>query len=132
MSLADGQKNYLLYGQASAFGHPTSATDPVGASIAEISIDVGYATVSAAGDFDGDGVDDFAVGDPGATFGNTSSGGAYVVYGDAVGPIDQMSLSTLDSLLVAKFSGGSFAESASQSADWLPPATSMVTDIATS
>lgn len=112
--MVGGQTAYLLYGQNSAYDGPVSAKNPVGASVAELSVNSGVsATVSGLGDFDGDGVVDFAVGDWGASFGQTGSGGAYIIYGDSSGVIDQSSLWTLDSASAARFAGSSFGEGAS-------------------
>jgi hypothetical protein len=111
--MAGGLTAYLLYGQSGKYDGPLSAKDPVGASIAEFSLVSGYTpTVSELGDFNGDGVVDFAVGDQGGNFAHLNSGGAYIVYGKE-GTVDQSLLSTLDSSSAAKFSGGNFGEFAS-------------------
>ncbi|HEY1385132.1 MAG TPA: hypothetical protein VGF43_16035, partial [Dongiaceae bacterium] len=105
---------FLLYGQAGIYDGPMSSKDPVGASIAELGVNSGVSTtVSGSGDFNGDGIEDFAIGDWGASFAATDSGGAYIVYGKASGPSDQVSLWTLDSSDAAIFSGASFGQGAS-------------------
>ena len=104
--ITGGQVAYLLYGQSGRYDGPLSAINPVGASIAELGVNSGFnAPVSGLGDFDGDGIADFAIGDPGSSFGGMASGGAYVVYGASSGPIDQLSLSGLDASSASRFGG---------------------------
>ena len=80
--ISGGLTAYLLYGQSGKYDGPLSAASPVGASIAELSVSSGSnAPVSGLGDFNGDGIGDLLVGNPDASFGGFSSGGAYVVYG---------------------------------------------------
>lgn len=61
--------------------------------------------VSAAGDFDGDGVDDFVVGAPLADLGGLDSGAAYVVYGAPGGPSTSLAAATA---LRGSFAGDHF------------------------
>jgi serralysin len=108
-----GLTAYLLYGQGGAYDGPVSAKNPVGATVAELSVNSGYPpTVSQLGDFNGDGIDDVAIGDSGISLAATGSGAAYILYGET-GTIDQSSLWTLDSSAATKVSGSSFAEGAS-------------------
>ena len=99
--------------RAGVYDGPMSSKDPVGASIAELNVNSGVSTtVSGAGDFNGDGIADYAVGDWGADFATNGSGGAYIVYGAASGPSDQVFLWALDTSDATKFSGASFAQGA--------------------
>lgn len=52
-------------------------------------------SVSAAGDFNGDGIDDFVVGAPMADVGGTDTGAAYVIYGAAGGPSPNLANATV-------------------------------------
>jgi Ca2+-binding RTX toxin-like protein len=108
-----GTTAFLLYGQASTYDGPVSSRNPIGATIAELNISSGVSsTVSGSGDFNGDGIEDFAVGDWGKSFTAIGSGGAYIVYGTS-SYLDQVSLGSLNSTASAAFAGAVFGEGAS-------------------
>jgi hypothetical protein len=71
--------------------------------------------IASAGDVNGDGFDDFIIGDPGAGFAGTASGAAYVVFGDvgAVGP--PFNLSSLDGKNGFRLLGGAAGDAAGRS-----------------
>lgn len=62
-------------------------------------------SVAAAGDFDGDGIDDFIIGAPGANLGATDNGAAYIIYGRAGGPSSDLADATV---LRGSFAGDAF------------------------
>ncbi len=62
-------------------------------------------SVAAAGDFDGDGSDDFIIGAPGRSLGATDNGAAYVIYGRSGGPSTDLADATV---LRGSFAGDNF------------------------
>ncbi len=87
---------YVLFGSGEGFGTLVDGRQIV--NLANLSPEDGFflqgsvvrgyagASVSAAGDFNGDGFDDVIVGVASATFSNPLVGGAYLIYGAAVTP----------------------------------------------
>ena len=89
VSALNGTNGFAIFGQ--------SAGDFVGAS------------VSAAGDINGDGFDDLAIGAPGADANGPYSGAVYVLFGKAGGFSAQVDLATLDGAAGFTIRGGSGA-----------------------
>lgn len=99
-----------------------SLTSGTAAAQADVVIDgalgsdgFGYA-ISAAGDFDGDGIDDFIVGAPDVATPPTKPGSAFVIYGANGGPSSDLADATVLSGPVA---GGRFGFAVSDAGDFL-------------
>ncbi len=78
-------RSYLVYGRSEGFPNPFEMFPiPVGqgSRIEGRSFDRFGSTMSKAGDFNNDGVDDFIIGGPGNSTNGTGSGTAYIVYGN--------------------------------------------------
>jgi VCBS repeat-containing protein len=86
----DSGAAYIVFGKASAISAINLDNIAVGQGgfkiIAESAYDYVGFSVAAAGDLNGDGIDDVVVGAHAAYGDNTSFGAAYVVYGTATGP----------------------------------------------
>jgi hypothetical protein len=97
---AKAGKSYLLFGSTQGFVNPLNlstlnGTNGIvinGASVSDYS---GYA-VSAAGDINGDGIDDLIIGAPVASPDEGYSGASYVVFGDNQGLPNPLNLSAID------------------------------------
>ncbi len=79
------------------------------------------ASVSSAGDINGDGFDDVIVGDPNDNAYNLSAGASYVVFGKASGFSAKLDLATLDGdngfVLIGQDEGGKLGSSVSSAGD---------------
>jgi hypothetical protein len=72
-------------------------------------------SVSGAGDFNGDGVDDLVIGARDADFNGGSSGRIYIVFGSSDAPLSPLDLSTLDSYNGFAIDGGAAGDFAGDS-----------------
>jgi hypothetical protein len=90
VSAANGDHAYVILGQAGGYAPTLSLDAMTSAQGFEINGLNSYSAIgngiSAAGDFNDDGIDDFVVGAPGAhSDGHVYNGGAFVVFGRAAG-----------------------------------------------
>ena len=97
----DAGETYVVFGTSSGFGSSfelSSLNGTNGFTLHGVAdVDVSGSAVSAAGDFNGDGIDDFLVGGYGIDAnGNASSGGSYVVFGSSNGFSSDLELSALN------------------------------------
>ena len=94
----DAGEAYVIYGKAGATRADIDLTNLTAADgfiiQADLTLD-GLRGVSAAGDINGDGIDDLIVGSPVADNGGTSSGAAYVIFGTNNATRSNIDLSTL-------------------------------------
>ncbi|MEQ1743611.1 MAG: integrin alpha [Candidatus Nitrotoga sp.] len=92
--------SYVVFGQASGFSATMNLSSLNGSNgfrlDGETANDYSGASVSTAGDVNGDGFDDLIVGAHGADPNGSSSGSSYVVFGQASGFSAAMDLSSLD------------------------------------
>jgi Ca2+-binding RTX toxin-like protein len=98
--------SYVVFGTARGFEAELRLSELDGRNGFQISGEEGDfsgVSVSGAGDVDGDGFDDLLVGATGADPNGTSSGTAYVIYGEATGPVSRTGTAGDDRL-----AGGSF------------------------
>jgi hypothetical protein len=98
--------SYVVFGTARGFEAELRLAELDGRNGFQISGEEGDfsgVSVSGAGDVDGDGFDDLLVGATGADPNGTSSGTAYVIYGEATGPVSRTGTAGDDRL-----AGGSF------------------------
>jgi hypothetical protein len=101
--------SYVVFGGAgvgSSSGHlELSALDGTnGFSISGVAVfDYSGNAVSAAGDVNGDGVDDLVIGAPTANPNGTASGTSYVVFGKATPPVPPVTCNGLPATLVGTF-----------------------------
>ena len=98
---SDAGRVYIYYGEH----YPSSSADVIinGASGGD---QFGFA-ISAAGDFDGDGYDDFIVGAPYSDLTGEAAGAAYVIYGSEAGPSSSTALSSA-TVLTGEIAGDHF------------------------
>ncbi len=107
---ADSGRICIYYGGSATFGSPDliiggqNGGDQFGFS------------VSAAGDFNGDGKDDFIVGAPYYSLGGLDIGAAYVIYGSNSGPSTDLADATL---LVGEIAGDNFGWSVCSAGNFL-------------
>ncbi len=101
---------YVFYGRANP-----SATADVIINGAFAGDQFGYA-ISAAGDFDGDGKDDFIVGAPYSDLRGQEAGAAYVIYGGNGGPSTDLADATV---LAGQIAGDHFGWSVSDAGNFL-------------
>jgi len=83
--MSSNGRSYLIYGRSQGFPNPFDMFPiPVGqgSRIEGRSFDRFGSTLSKAGDFNNDGVDDFIIGGPGNSTNGAGSGSAYIVYGN--------------------------------------------------
>jgi Ca2+-binding RTX toxin-like protein len=93
-------ESYVVFGSSSGFGSSIdlSALDGSNGFLLSGSGGLDYSgrSVSAAGDINGDGVDDLIIGAPNVDTNGTDSGASYVVFGSSAGFGASLNLSTLD------------------------------------
>ena len=92
--------SYVVFGQASGFASSINLSSLNGST--GFRLDGGMQveriglSVSSAGDVNGDGYDDLIVGAPGPSFGGTSTGSSYIVFGQASAFASSITLNALD------------------------------------
>lgn len=100
---------YVIFGKKSAFTTPFDLTTLDGTNGFTVAGEVGSdsfgASVSSAGDINGDGFDDVVFGARAATLGGVRSGVAYVVFGKANGFTAQLAASSLNGASGFKIGG---------------------------
>ncbi|WP_292994045.1 hypothetical protein [Nitrosomonas sp.] len=121
----DSGASYVVFGKASGFEATVNLSDLNGSN--GFRLEGGTAgdragrSVSAAGDFNGDGFDDVIIGAGSADLNGTDSGAAYVVFGKASGfsaSLNLFSLSSTDGFSLSGLTAGnSFGKSVSSAGD---------------
>ena len=111
---------YVVFGKASGFASNIDVTSLTGTNGFKLSgealLDNAGSSVSSAGDMNGDGFADIAIGAPGAdTNANTTTGAVYVVFGKAAGFAANLNLSALNGTNGFKISGVAHLDSAGYS-----------------
>ncbi len=99
----DAGRVYVFYGETLAAGTASARADVIIAG--ENAGDNFGWSVSAAGDMDGDGRDDFIVGAPGNDGAGLDAGAAYIIYGSGSGPSASLGAATK---LTGEIAGDSF------------------------
>ena len=98
----DSGAAYVIFGSASALPNPFKVSNLNGLNgfviNGAVAGDRSGISVSAAGDVNGDGIDDLIIGAPGAEPNGAYSGASYVVFGSASGLPNPFNLSNLDGL----------------------------------
>ncbi|PTQ87734.1 integrin alpha [Nitrosomonas ureae] len=96
----DSGSSYVVFGKASGFSAEMDLSDLDGSNGFRLdgvaANDVSGGAVSAAGDINGDGIDDLIVGSPRTDLNGNDSGSSYVVFGKASGFSAAMDLSSLN------------------------------------
>jgi hypothetical protein len=99
----------VLLGNSTAFSTPLSLGSLSGGVgfkiVGEAASDMAGAAVRSAGDFNGDGVEDFIIGAPGASPNGDFSGASYLLLGTKSGFADVVNLSALDAKTGLKIIG---------------------------
>lgn len=93
-------KSYLVFGSSTGLPNPLNLSTLNGTNGIVINgagaYDLSGSSVSAAGDINGDGIDDLIIGAPSASEGVDYAGASYVIFGDDEGLPNPLNLSAID------------------------------------